>query len=72
MTISIATMTARSSRGPLVGLAAQLLLLVALAATVGLSAAGWLAGTAYAVVLTVALGRDCAAAGCGPSGPRTS
>jgi phosphatidylglycerophosphate synthase len=55
VTISIATMTARSSRGPIVGLAAQLLLLSALAATVGLSAAGWLAGGAYAVVLTVIL-----------------
>jgi len=56
VTISIATMTARESRGPIVGLAAQLLLTAALAATVGLSAAGWLAGTAYAVVLTVVLG----------------
>ena len=56
MTISIATMTARESRGPIVGLAAHLILLTALAATVGLSAAGWLAGTAYAVVLSVVLG----------------
>jgi phosphatidylglycerophosphate synthase len=56
VTISIATMTARESRGPIVGLAAQLILLTALAATTGISAAGWLAGTAYAVVLVVSLG----------------
>jgi phosphatidylglycerophosphate synthase len=49
-------MTARQSRGPIVGLAAHLILMTALAATVGLSAAGWLTGTAYAVVLTVVLG----------------
>ena len=55
MTISIATMTARESRGPLVGLGAHLILMTALAATIGVSAAGWLAGTAYAVVLAVAL-----------------
>ncbi|MEU7901561.1 CDP-alcohol phosphatidyltransferase family protein [Actinoplanes sp. NPDC049118] len=55
MTISIATMTARESRGPIVGLAANLILLTALAVTTGISAAGALAGTAYAVVLAVAL-----------------
>jgi len=55
VTISIATMTARESRGPLVGLGAHLILMTALAATIGVSAAGWLAGTAYAVVLAVAL-----------------
>ncbi|WP_041840996.1 CDP-alcohol phosphatidyltransferase family protein [Actinoplanes friuliensis] len=56
MTISIATMTARESRGPIVGLAAHLILMLALAATTGVSAAGWLAGTAYAVILAGSLG----------------
>lgn len=56
MTISIATMTARESRGPIAGLAAHVILMTALAATVGVSAAGWLAATAYAVVLAVVLG----------------
>lgn len=37
-------------RGPLIGLIGQAMLLVVLAATVGLSAAGWLVGTAFAVV----------------------
>lgn len=69
MTISIATMTARESRGPIVGLAAQLILLTALAATTGLSAAGWLAGTAYAVVLTVALGAGLRRTGMRALGP---
>ncbi|MEV6347914.1 CDP-alcohol phosphatidyltransferase family protein [Actinoplanes sp. NPDC051851] len=49
MTISTATTTA--SRAPLVGFAAHLLLLAALAATVGLTPWGWLTGLAYAAVL---------------------
>jgi phosphatidylglycerophosphate synthase len=69
VTISIATMTARESRGPIVGLAAHLILLAALAATAGLSAAGWLAGTAYAVVLTVVLGAGLRRTGMRALGP---
>ena len=69
MTISIATMTARESRGPIVGLAAQLILTTALAATVGLSAAGWVAATAYAVVLTVVLGAGLRRTGMRALGP---
>jgi phosphatidylglycerophosphate synthase len=62
-------MTARESRGPIVGLAAHLILMTALAATVGLSAAGWLAGTAYAVVLTVVLGAGLRRTGMRALGP---
>lgn len=69
MTISIATMTARESRGPIVGLAAHLILMTALAATVGVSAAGWLAGTAYAVVLAVVLGAGLRRGGMRALGP---
>jgi len=69
VTISIATMTARESRGPIVGLAAHLILLMALAATTGISAAGWLAGTAHAVVLAVALGAGMRRTGMRALGP---
>ncbi|GAA3338138.1 CDP-alcohol phosphatidyltransferase family protein [Amorphoplanes nipponensis] len=62
-------MTAREGRGPIVGLAAQLVLMTALAATTGLSAAGWLAGTAYAVVLTVVLGAGLRRSGMRALGP---
>jgi len=58
VTISIATMTARESRGPIVGLAVHLILLSTLAATVGLSAAGWLAGTASITADTFSLTAD--------------
>ncbi len=37
--------------GPLTGLIAQLLLLAALAETVGLSAAGWVVGVACALIM---------------------
>jgi phosphatidylglycerophosphate synthase len=43
--------------GPAVGLIAQLLLLSALAGTVGLDGAGWVAGVAYGLVMTVLLAR---------------
>jgi phosphatidylglycerophosphate synthase len=69
VTISIATMTARESRGPIVGLAAHLILVTALAATVGVSPAGWLAGTAYAVVLAVVLGAGLRRSGMRALGP---
>ena len=47
-------------RGPVAGLAAQLMLLLALGGTVGLSATGWLLGIAYALVTAVALARGLA------------
>jgi phosphatidylglycerophosphate synthase len=53
--MSIGTMTARPARGPLAGLAAHLVLTVLLAATTGVTALGWLAGTAYAAGLYLAL-----------------
>ncbi len=56
MTISTATTTTGSHRAVLAGFAAQLLLLAALAATVGLGAAGWAAGVAYGAVLCGLLG----------------
>ncbi|GIE78169.1 hypothetical protein Aph02nite_41190 [Actinoplanes philippinensis] len=56
MTFSTATTTTSPSRAPLAGFAAQLLLLAALAGSAGLSAWGWLAGTAYGVVLCGLLG----------------
>ena len=36
---------ARTIRGPVIGLVAQVLLLTALAGTVGLGSAGWVAGS---------------------------
>ena len=51
MTIRTATVTTPASRGPVLGLAVQFVLLSALAGTVGLSGAGWLVGAAYAVAL---------------------
>ncbi|MET8153939.1 CDP-alcohol phosphatidyltransferase family protein [Actinoplanes sp. NPDC049668] len=62
-------MTARESRGPIVGLAANLILLTALAATTGISVAGALAGAAYAVVLAVALGAGLRRTGMRALGP---
>lgn len=56
MTFSTAPITAESSRGPAAGLAVQFVLLVGLAATVGLTGAGFLAGAAYGVVLCGLLG----------------
>jgi phosphatidylglycerophosphate synthase len=48
--------TLRSAQGgPVIGLAAQLLLLAALAATAGLGLAGWLAGLACGVAMDAAL-----------------
>ena len=63
--------------GPLAGLGAQLLLLAALAQTVGLGRAGWVVGVASALILDAALARalwrDPAArlgpAGCGDARP---
>jgi phosphatidylglycerophosphate synthase len=69
VTISTAVVTAPTTRGPAVGLAVQFVLLGTLAATAGLSAAGWLAGAAYAVVLWFALSSGLQAAGMRALGP---
>jgi hypothetical protein len=55
VTIRTATVTTPASRGPVLGLAVQVVLLGVLAGTVGLSAGGWLAGAAYAVGLWLLL-----------------
>lgn len=44
-------------KGPAIGLFVQIVMMAALAGTVGLGSAGWLAGTAYGVVLCLALSR---------------
>ncbi|MFI7599856.1 CDP-alcohol phosphatidyltransferase family protein [Actinoplanes sp. NPDC049681] len=62
-------MTARSGRGPLVGVAVQVVLMAVLAATSGLSLAGWLAGTTYAVVLCMLLRTGLRRAGMTALGP---
>jgi phosphatidylglycerophosphate synthase len=55
--------------GPIIGLSVQVVLLAALAETVGLSAAGWLTGVGYGLVLCVALNRGLSRAGAGALGP---
>jgi phosphatidylglycerophosphate synthase len=55
--------------GTLIGLIAQVALLVALAATVGLAAAGWLAGIVYGLVLFLVLTGAMHRAGVGRLGP---
>jgi phosphatidylglycerophosphate synthase len=50
--------------GPWTGLTAQLLLLAALAGTVGLSRAGWAIGVVCAVIMRVALARGMSRHGC--------
>ena len=55
--------------GPLTGLIAQLLLLAALAGTVGLGAAGWAVGIACAVITDAALTRGIARYRCERLGP---
>jgi len=51
VTSSTPTATAPSTRGPAAGLAVQFVLLGVLAGTAGLTAAGWVAGAAYGIVL---------------------
>lgn len=71
MTVSerqVAT-SSTSIDGPAVGLAAQFALLGALGAGVGLGEAGWVTGSAYAVVICVALGRALRRAGAMVLGP---
>ncbi|MFD6563784.1 CDP-alcohol phosphatidyltransferase family protein [Micromonospora profundi] len=55
--------------GPVIGLTAQLAVLAVLAATVGLTAAGWLAGMGYAAVTCLALSRGLRRAGASRLGP---
>lgn len=55
--------------GPMIGLSAQLVVLAALTATVGLGGAGWLVGTGYAMVTCVALSRGLHRAGASRLGP---
>ncbi len=47
----------RVAQGPLAGLGAQFVLLLALAHTVGLSPGGWMAGAAAGLILDAALAR---------------
>ncbi|WP_405432087.1 CDP-alcohol phosphatidyltransferase family protein [Micromonospora sp. NBC_00617] len=55
--------------GPVIGLSAQLVVLAALAATVGLSMAGWLAGAGYAAFTCLALSRGLHLSGASRLGP---
>ncbi|WP_417077607.1 CDP-alcohol phosphatidyltransferase family protein [Micromonospora profundi] len=55
--------------GPVIGLTAQLVVLAALAATVGLTGAGWLAGVGYAAVTCLALSRGLRRSGASGLGP---
>ena len=56
-------------RGPVIGLVVQVVLLAALATTVGLGTPGWLAGVAYGVVVCAALTRGLHRAGASGLGP---
>ena len=69
MTPSTPTATASSLRGPVAGLAVQFVLLAVLAGTVGLTAAGWLAGAAYGTVLCGLLGLGLRRSGAAALGP---
>jgi phosphatidylglycerophosphate synthase len=55
--------------GPSIGLLSQVILLVALAGTVGLTVSGWLVGIAYGVGTNVALARGLHHFGAGALGP---
>jgi phosphatidylglycerophosphate synthase len=55
LTVSVRSGTDLAGYGPAAGMAAQFALLTVLATGVGLGFAGWLAGTAYALVVWVAL-----------------
>ncbi|GFJ94979.1 hypothetical protein [Phytohabitans rumicis] len=69
MTVSDRPIATPSVDGPTVGMAVQFVLLGALAAGVGLGAAGWLAGTAYAGVTWVVLSRAMRRSGMSLLGP---
>lgn len=55
--------------GPVIGLLVQIVLLAVLAETVGLGAAGWVAGLAYGVVLCALLSRGMSRSGVGALSP---
>jgi phosphatidylglycerophosphate synthase len=55
--------------GPVIGLSVQIVLLAALNLTGGLSAAGWLTGVGYGLVVCAALTRGLSRAGTGTLGP---
>ena len=57
MTVSERPLVEVSVDGPTLGLAAQFVVLAALATVVGLGTAGWLTGCAYALVVWALLGR---------------
>jgi phosphatidylglycerophosphate synthase len=63
LTVSDRPVAIPSVDGPTVGLAAQFVLLAVLAAGVGLGTAGWLIGSAYAVVAWLLLSRAVRASG---------
>ncbi|MFF5081634.1 CDP-alcohol phosphatidyltransferase family protein [Actinoplanes sp. NPDC000266] len=63
MTLSTAEAAAGPSRGPVLGLAAQLALLALLGSTLGLTAGGLVAGAAYGLVLCALLGAGLGRAG---------
>ncbi len=69
MTPSTPTATASSTRGPAAGLAVQFVVLAVLAGTVGLTAAGWVAGAAYGIVLCGLLGLGLRRSGATALGP---
>lgn len=69
MTVSERPVAAPVVDGPAVGLAAQVVLLAALAEAVGLGAAGWLAGAVYAVLTWLVLTRALRARGVLVLGP---
>ncbi|MEV6492549.1 CDP-alcohol phosphatidyltransferase family protein [Actinoplanes sp. NPDC051633] len=69
MTFSTDSATTTASPGPVVGLVVEAGLLTGLAATVGLSAGGWLAGVAYAMVLCGLLALGLRRAGMTAMGP---
>jgi phosphatidylglycerophosphate synthase len=58
-----------SSRGPFAGLAVLAVLLATLSGTVGIGVAGWLAGSTYGLVLTIALSTGLRRAGMRKLGP---
>jgi phosphatidylglycerophosphate synthase len=69
VTFSPDTAITSTSRGPVIGLAVQAGLLVTLAGTVGLTAAGGLAGAAYGMILCGLLGLGLRRAGMTAMGP---
>jgi phosphatidylglycerophosphate synthase len=67
--VTLAATPSAPSRGPMTGLAAQLVLLVALAATLGLTPAGLAAGAGYGLVLCALLAVGLHRAGMTRMGP---